>query len=153
MKEQSSRLSTESPDVSCTSPQPRTRDVIVAQNRNPEKPQRHKVTCLFSVKSVFNNFNSSLLSLSRIQPLAEALDDLYKEFNALKVHLGDLTEKFTAIESFIDEVKAGRAAQTNAGPAAAGPAQGGATVPRQNTRRVMKKKMTSSAAAAAAAAS
>ncbi|KAA8578372.1 hypothetical protein FQN60_005314, partial [Etheostoma spectabile] len=36
-------------------------------------------------------------------------DDLYKEFNALKAHLGDLTDKFSAIETFIDEVKADRA--------------------------------------------
>ncbi|MEQ2169538.1 hypothetical protein GOODEAATRI_026199 [Goodea atripinnis] len=42
-----------------------------------------------------------------ILPLSEALDDLYKEFNALKERLGDLTEKFTGIESFIDEVKSG----------------------------------------------
>lgn len=41
----------------------------------------------------------------RIQPLSEALDDLYKEFNALKSHLGELTDKFTAIESFIDDLK------------------------------------------------
>lgn len=74
----------------------------------------------------------------RIQPLSEALDDLYKEFNALKSHLGDLTEKFAAIETFIDEVKADRANNANAGPAP-GPAPAPAPVPR---RRVMKKKAT-----------
>ena len=78
---------------------------------------------------------------SRIQPLSEALDDLYKEFNALKAHLGDLTEKFTAIETFIDEVKAGNANNPNTGPAP-GPAP--AATPRQTGRRMMKKKATPS---------
>lgn len=77
----------------------------------------------------------------RIQPLSEALDDLYKEFNALKAHLGDLTEKFAAIETFIDEVKASRANNANTGPASGpGPAPG--SIPRQTGRRVMKKKAT-----------
>lgn len=76
-----------------------------------------------------------ICSVFRIQPLSEALDDLYKEFNALKTHLGDLTEKFVAIETFIDEVKASRA---NAGNANAGPAP--APIPRQPGRRVVKKK-------------
>lgn len=79
--------------------------------------------------------------LFRIQPLSEALDDLYKEFNALKAHLGDLTEKFSAIETFIDEVKAGRANSANAGPA---PAPAPAPVPRQTGRRLVKKKATAS---------
>ena len=71
----------------------------------------------------------------RIQPLSEALDDLYKEFNALKTHLGELTEKFAGVETFIDELKASRAN---------GPAAAPAAVPRQATRRVMKKKATTS---------
>lgn len=81
--------------------------------------------------------------LFRIQPLSEALDDLYKEFNALKAHLGDLTEKFTAIETFIDEIKAGRADNADTGPAPA-PARPPAPVPRQTGRRVVKKKATTS---------
>uniref|UniRef100_H3B458 Si:ch211-76l23.4 n=2 Tax=Latimeria chalumnae TaxID=7897 RepID=H3B458_LATCH len=44
---------------------------------------------------------------ARIQPLSEALDDLYKEFNALKERLGELSNKFANIEIFIDEVRAG----------------------------------------------
>ncbi|XP_034449327.1 uncharacterized protein si:ch211-76l23.4 [Hippoglossus hippoglossus] len=88
-----------------------------------------------------NDHQSLLPDYARIQPLSEALDDLYKEFNALKAHLGDLTEKFAAIETFIDEIKAGRSTNTNAGPAP-GPAP--AAIPRQTTRRVMKKKATSS---------
>uniref|UniRef100_A0A672YKR8 Si:ch211-76l23.4 n=1 Tax=Sphaeramia orbicularis TaxID=375764 RepID=A0A672YKR8_9TELE len=56
-----------------------------------------------------NDHQTVLPDYARIQPLSEALDDLYKEFNALKAHLGDLTEKFNAVETFIDEVKAERA--------------------------------------------
>ncbi|XP_042361513.1 uncharacterized protein si:ch211-76l23.4 [Plectropomus leopardus] len=86
-----------------------------------------------------NDHQSLLPDYARIQPLSEALDDLYKEFNALKAHLGDLTEKFSAIETFIDEVKAGRVDSSNAGPAP-GPAP--APAPRPTGRRVMKKKAT-----------
>lgn len=94
---------------------------------------------LGQMKGLLQNDHQSLLpDYARIQPLSEALDDLYKEFNALKAHLGDLTEKFTAIETFIDEVKANNA---NAGPAP-GPAP--APVPRQTGRRVLKKKATTS---------
>lgn len=97
---------------------------------------------LSQMKGLLQNDHQSLLpDYARIQPLSEALDDLYKEFNALKAHLGDLTEKFTAIETFIDEVKASRANNANAGPAP-GPAP--APVPRQTGRRVMKKKATTS---------
>ncbi|KAL7378654.1 hypothetical protein ABVT39_016874 [Epinephelus coioides] len=98
---------------------------------------------LGQMKGLLQNDHQSLLpDYARIQPLSEALDDLYKEFNALKVHLGDLTEKFTAIETFIDEVKANNA---NAG-SAPGPAPGPAPAPfpRQTGRRVMKKKATTS---------
>ncbi|KAE8282744.1 hypothetical protein D5F01_LYC18133 [Larimichthys crocea] len=91
---------------------------------------------LNQMKGLLQNDHQSLLpDYARIQPLSEALDDLYKEFNALKTHLGDLTEKFVAIETFIDEVKASRA---NAGNANAGPAP--APIPRQPGRRVVKKK-------------
>ncbi|XP_060749204.1 uncharacterized protein si:ch211-76l23.4 [Tachysurus vachellii] len=66
------------------------------------------------VKNLLQNDHQALLpDYSRIQPLSEALDDLYKEFNALKTHLGELTDKFTAIETFIDEVKTEKA---NAAP-------------------------------------
>ncbi|XP_071321869.1 uncharacterized protein [Trachinotus anak] len=95
---------------------------------------------LNQMKGLLQNDHQSLLpDYARIQPLSEALDDLYKEFNALKAHLGDLTEKFTAIETFIDEVKASRANNANPGPASAP-----AAVPRQPTRRMVKKKTTTS---------
>uniref|UniRef100_A0A3Q3KJR2 Uncharacterized protein n=2 Tax=Monopterus albus TaxID=43700 RepID=A0A3Q3KJR2_MONAL len=87
-----------------------------------------------------NDHQSLLPDYARIQPLSEALDDLYKEFNALKSHLGDLTEKFTAIETFIDEVKAGRANNPNAPHQVPAPAPAPASIPRQ-TRRVVKKKI------------
>ncbi|KAM7387487.1 hypothetical protein PAMA_009890 [Pampus argenteus] len=75
---------------------------------------------LNQMKGLLQNDHQSLLpDYARIQPLSEALDDLYKEFNALKSHLGDLTEKFAAIETFIDEVKANRANNANTGPALA----------------------------------
>ena len=45
---------------------------------------------------------------SRIGPLSDALGDLYKEFNALKERLGDLTAKFDDVETFVDDVRAGR---------------------------------------------
>ncbi|XP_038563800.1 uncharacterized protein si:ch211-76l23.4 isoform X2 [Micropterus salmoides] len=103
---------------------------------------------LNQMKGLLQNDHQSLLpDYARIQPLSEALDDLYKEFNALKSRLGDLTEKFTAIETFIDEVKASRANNANnannanTGPAtdlAPGPAPGPG--PKQNGRRLIRKK-------------
>ncbi|XP_040927898.1 uncharacterized protein si:ch211-76l23.4 [Betta splendens] len=104
---------------------------------------------LNQMRGLLQNDHQSLLpDYARIQPLSEALDDLYKEFNALKSHLGDLTEKFTAIESFIDEMKAGRAGGANvnqaAGTAPAGaPAEAQPSQPRQGVRRLVRKKPSS----------
>lgn len=108
---------------------------------------------LSQMRGLLENDHQSLLpDYARIQPLSEALDDLYKEFNNLKAHLGDLTEKFTAVEAFIDEVKAGRANSAGPGPvpgpgpaAAPDSALAPAPVPRQTGRRVMRKKATASA--------
>ncbi|KAM9844306.1 uncharacterized protein ACBR49_013405 [Aulostomus maculatus] len=95
---------------------------------------------LTQMRGLLQNDHQSLLpDYARIQPLSEALDDLYKEFNALKSHLGDLTEKFGAIETFIDEVKANR--ETNTGMT---PSQAAAPVPRTTGRRVLRKKATAS---------
>ncbi|KAJ8345106.1 hypothetical protein SKAU_G00292990 [Synaphobranchus kaupii] len=66
---------------------------------------------LNEMKSLLQNDHQSVLpDYARIQPLSEALDDLYKEFNALKAHLGDLSEKVVVIETFIDELKTEKAA-------------------------------------------
>lgn len=90
-----------------------------------------------------NDHQAVLPDYARIQPLSEALDDLYKEFNALKAHLGDLTEKFSAVETFIDEVKAERANAASAPAQAPPPAQ--TPITRQGGRRLVKKKATPTA--------
>ncbi|KAK3553091.1 hypothetical protein QTP86_031360 [Hemibagrus guttatus] len=77
---------------------------------------------LSQVKNLLQNDHQTLLpDYSRIQPLSEALDDLYKEFNALKTHLGELTDKFTTIETFIDELKTEKANAASAAVPAAAP--------------------------------
>ncbi|KAL2100616.1 hypothetical protein ACEWY4_002377 [Coilia grayii] len=101
---------------------------------------------LKEMKNLLQNDHQTLLpDYARIQPLSEALDDLYKEFNALKAHLGDLTEKFGPIETFIDELKAerasggtARASSTQADPSAANPNP--APVAPPTRRRVLKKR-------------
>ncbi|XP_063068984.1 uncharacterized protein si:ch211-76l23.4 [Engraulis encrasicolus] len=91
---------------------------------------------------LLNDHQSLLPDYARIQPLSEALDDLYKEFNALKAHLGDLTEKFGPIETFIDELKADRAAggsTPRAGSTQSDPAVA-AAAPKPTRRRIVNKR-------------
>uniref|UniRef100_A0A3B1JAV4 Si:ch211-76l23.4 n=1 Tax=Astyanax mexicanus TaxID=7994 RepID=A0A3B1JAV4_ASTMX len=94
---------------------------------------------LSQMKGQLQNDHQTLLpDYSRIQPLSEALNDLYKEFNALKAHLGDLTEKFGPIETFIDELKAKRATAAAAG-ASVGARAGAAAAPPRGRRPVRNK--------------
>lgn len=46
--------------------------------------------------------------MHRIQPLSDAVGDLYKQFDTLKENLAKLTNKFDKIESFVDEIQAGK---------------------------------------------
>uniref|UniRef100_A0A3B1JXU1 Si:ch73-127m5.3 n=1 Tax=Astyanax mexicanus TaxID=7994 RepID=A0A3B1JXU1_ASTMX len=57
---------------------------------------------------LLNDYNTVLPDYGRIQPLSEALGDLYKEFNGLKERLVELSGKFQSVESFVDDVRAGR---------------------------------------------
>ncbi|KAM6474161.1 uncharacterized protein PHA67_006751 isoform 2-T2 [Liasis olivaceus] len=52
---------------------------------------------------LLHDHQTVLPDYGRIKPLSDALDDLYKEFNALKEQLGELTKRFEGVESFVDE--------------------------------------------------
>uniref|UniRef100_A0A673A1H3 Uncharacterized protein n=1 Tax=Sphaeramia orbicularis TaxID=375764 RepID=A0A673A1H3_9TELE len=57
---------------------------------------------------LLHDHNTVLPDYGRIQPLSDALGDLYKEFNSLKERLAELTSKFEGVEAFVDDVRAGR---------------------------------------------
>ncbi|KAM4525147.1 uncharacterized protein PAE49_001174 [Odontesthes bonariensis] len=57
---------------------------------------------------LLHDHNTVLPDYGRIQPLSDALGDLYKEFNALKERLAELTVKFDGVEAFVDDVRLGR---------------------------------------------
>ncbi|KAK6479704.1 hypothetical protein HHUSO_G18789 [Huso huso] len=68
-----------------------------------------KFAIMTQVKDLLlHDHHTVLPDYGRIQPLSEALGDLFKEFNTLKERLGELTTKFNGIEGFVDDMRAGR---------------------------------------------
>ncbi|KPP78108.1 hypothetical protein Z043_102417 [Scleropages formosus] len=68
-----------------------------------------KFAIMTQVKDLLlNDHNTVLPDYGRIQPLSDALGDLYKEFNGLKERLGELTTKFETVETFVDDIRAGK---------------------------------------------
>ncbi|KAM3920766.1 uncharacterized protein RB166_010273 [Leptodactylus fuscus] len=94
----------------------------------------------FAILTQFRNLllydhHTVLPDYGRIKSLSEALDDLYKEFNALKERLGELTTKFDGVEAFVDQVNSGRHVPPARPPSAPvesymAPNQGGQARPR-----------------------
>ncbi|MGH0145462.1 UNVERIFIED_CONTAM: hypothetical protein FKN15_059894 [Acipenser sinensis] len=68
-----------------------------------------KLAIMTQVKDLLLHEHHTVLpDYGRIQPLSDALGDLFKEFNTLKERLGELTTKFNGIEGFVDDMRAGR---------------------------------------------
>ncbi|GCB72123.1 hypothetical protein scyTo_0001833, partial [Scyliorhinus torazame] len=68
-----------------------------------------KFAIMTQIKDLLLHDHQTVLpDYGRIHTLSEALDDLYREFNALKERLIELTSKFEGVELFVDELKAAR---------------------------------------------
>ncbi|XP_035998479.1 uncharacterized protein LOC110366537 [Fundulus heteroclitus] len=68
-----------------------------------------KYAIMTQVKDLLlHDHNTVLPDYGRIQPLSEALGNLYVEFNSLKERLVELTARFEDVESFVDDVRSGK---------------------------------------------
>uniref|UniRef100_A0AAZ3SSN7 Uncharacterized protein n=1 Tax=Oncorhynchus tshawytscha TaxID=74940 RepID=A0AAZ3SSN7_ONCTS len=78
------------------------------KKKKAEKVNTRGFTIMNQVKDLLLNDHSSVLPpLIRCPPLSDALlyQDLYKEFNALKERLGELTTMFEGVESSVDDMR------------------------------------------------
>ncbi|KAJ8377646.1 hypothetical protein AAFF_G00254910 [Aldrovandia affinis] len=68
-----------------------------------------KFAIMTQVKDLLLNHHSAVLpDYGRIQPLSDALGDLYRELNTLKERLGALTSRLGGMEEFVEDMRAGR---------------------------------------------